>query len=575
MTPIARLLPALLSIGTVGVAAQEVASPTPPPDVPAMIAPVPVAPSAAAAPSSDRVPAPLAQPPVYRPPVPYGDADGTVEAPADRVATLADALALAYAGNPTLLAERANVRSADYSYPQARSAFGPRFDLQLGADAQRTRVELPQFATPPARGLSGTANAILRQPIYTGGRAEAAVQQSLARVAVARDTLRLREAQTLLAATTAFIGVARDRAGVRIAEANLALLDRQFADNSARFTKREITVSDLNQVQTRRDLGRAQLLDARGRLGVSTSEFLQSVGRLPADRLEPPGALTVPFLNLEDALLYAQAASPLARAAQSREKVSRAAVERARAETLPSVAAVLSAGYGTANPYRLNGGTTDFRAGASVDVPLIDTGGRRAAIREAEEANDADRRLVDAALRDTQQAVTGAWNTLAAARASLTDYRSAVDAAQAAYEGARLQQRAGDRTTLDVLDLARDLLNLRTDYAVVLANEYLARANLLATAGLLEARRLVPGLQPYDPAEHFRAVAGNGDAPVLTDALASLDRLTVQQVSGDVPVRDPAALLFSGTLVELEATPPPADFDPDLGPADPQPPTRG
>ena len=513
--------------------------------------------------SPDRVPAPLARPPVFRPPVPYGD---TVDAATDRVSTLADAIALAYQGNPTLLAERASVRSADYTYPQARSAFGPSLDVRLATDAQRTRLELPPLATPQARGLSATATTIVRQPIYTGGRAEAAVQQSLARIAVARDTLRLREAQTLLAVTTAFIGVARDRAGVRIAEANLALLDRQFADNSARFRVREITISDLRQVETRRELGRAQLLDARGRLGVSESEFLVAVGRLPDDSLQPPAALSVPFATLEDVLFFAQSASPLVRAAQSREKVSRAAVERAQAEYLPRVDATASASFGTANPYRLPGGTTDLRAGAIVDVPLIDAGGRRAAVGEAREANESDRRLVDAALRDTQQAVTGAWNTLAAARASLVDYRAAVAAGESAYEGARLQQRAGDRTTLDVLDLARDLLNLRTTYAVVLANEYLARANLLATAGLLEAERLVPGLRPYDPAEHFRAVARNGDAPVLTRALSKLDGLTVRPVTTDVAVRDPAALLFSGTFVELDPAAPPADFDPPLDP---------
>lgn len=517
--------------------------------------------------SSDRVPAPLARPPVFLPPVPYGEVsgDGLAEA-GDRVSSLSDAIALAYQTNPTLLAERAAVRSADYTYPQARAAFGPSLDAQLGGNANRTIVNLPPLATAPVRGLSATATAIVRQPIYTGGRAEAGVQQSLARIAVARDTLRLREAQTLLSTTTAFIGVARDRAGVRIAEANLALLDRQFTDNSARFQVREITISDLQQVETRRDLGRAQLLDARGRLGVSESQFLQAVGRLPADRLEPPGTLTVPFATLEDALLFAQSASPLARAAQSREKVSRAAVERARAETMPRVDATASASYGTANPFRGDGGATDFRAGAIVDVPLIDSGMRRARIAEAREANESDRRLVDAALRDTQQAVTGAWNTLSAARASLIDYRAAVAAAESAYEGARLQQRAGDRTTLDVLDLARDLLNLRTTYSVVLANEYLARANLLATAGLLEAGRLVPGLRPYDPAAHFRAVADDGDAPILTDALASLDRLTVRPVRTDAAVRDPAALLFSGALVELDPVPPPADFDPALDP---------
>ena len=508
--------------------------------------------AAGAAGAQDRVPAPRSAPPVFEPVYPYGAGGEAAQAsPGERVRTLAEAIARVYTNDPTLLSERATLRSTDNRYPQARSAFGPRLDVRATADYQRDSVETTPTNTRVQEGFSSTATAILSLPLYTFGRNEAGVQIALGQIAFQRDSLRLREAQVLQSAINGYVGVQRDRSIVDIARANLDLLERQFADNTERFRVREITSTDLQQIETRLELGRAQLLTAQGQLGASRSLFLQTVGALPADDLARPIALTVPAATLEDALAYAEANSPILRAAQSREKISRALVEQAKADMGPRIDLQGLANYGTTTPYVNDLRATQLRAGATFQQPIIDSGLREARLREVEEANLSDWRLVDAAMRDTHQAVTGAWNQLAAARASLNDYRQAVDAAQRAYQGALEQERAGARTTLDVLDLARDLLNVRNSFVVTLANEYLSRANLLAAMGRLEAPLLVPGVDTYDPTAHFREVAGTGDVPLLTPALATLDAVSVTPVTRDRPIRDPAAVLSAGTIVPL------------------------
>lgn len=505
-----------------------------------------------AAGAQDRVPAPRSVPAVFVPAYPYGADSQTAATPeAERIRTLAQALERVYSTDPTLLSERASLRAVDNRYPQARSAFGPTLTVQASADYQRDRAQLtPSFARPQ-EGFSTTATAILNLPLYTFGRNEAQVQTALAQIAFQRDTLRLREAQIMLQAISSYVGVQRDRSIVDIARANLQLLDRQFADNTERFRVREITSTDLQQIETRVELGQAQLLSAQGQLGLSRSGFLQNVGALPADDLARPIALSVPVETLGEAILLAEASSPILRAAQSREKISRALVEQARADRGPRIDVQGVANYGTVTPFDNDLRATQLRGGVTFQQTIFDSGLRAARYREAEEANLADRRLIDAAMRDTHQAVTGAWNQLAAARASLNDYRQAVDAAQRAYQGALAQERAGARTTLDVLDLARDLLNVRNSFVVTLANEYLARANLLAAMGRLEAPLLVPGIESYDPTRHFRAVERTGDVPLLTSALAALDAVSVVPVADDRPIRDPAAAFSSGTLVEL------------------------
>ena len=502
--------------------------------------------------AQDRVPAPRSAPPVFEPSYPYGDqGDGADQSAGERVGTLAEAIARVYATDPTLLSERATLRAIDNRYPQARSAFGPTLDVRASADYQRDRVDTTPANTRTQKGFSSTATAILSLPLYTFGRNEAQVQSALGQIAFQRDSLRLREAQVMQTAINSYVGVQRDRSIVDIARANLQLLDRQFADNTERFRVREITSTDLQQIETRLELGRAQLLSAQGQLGATRSSFLQTVGALPADSLARPIALTVPAATLEDAIAYAEANSPILRAAQSREKISRALVEQAKANMGPRIDLQGVANYGTTTPYDNNLRATQLRAGATFQQPIIDSGLRSARLREVEEANLSDWRLVDAAMRDTHQAVTSAWNQLAAARASLSDYRRAVDAAQRAYQGALEQERAGARTTLDVLDLARDLLNVRNSFVITLANEYLSRANLLAAMGRLEAPLLVPGIEAYDPTTHFRDVAGTGDVPLLTPALAALDSVSVTPVTLDRPIRDPSAALSAGTIVEL------------------------
>ncbi|OZA39684.1 MAG: hypothetical protein B7X92_02535 [Novosphingobium sp. 17-62-9] len=179
----------------------------------------------------------------------------------------------------------------------------------------------------------------------------------------------------------------------------------------------------------------------------------------------------------------------------------------------------------------------------------MDGGSRRARIEGAEQANDADWRLLDAALRDTRQAVAEAWNSWRAAGQSVEHFRMAANAARKAYDGAAIQEKAGARTTLDVLDLARDLLNVRTSYAGAMANEYVARAALLAAMGRLEAPLLLPDLRRYDPEVNFRNQRWRGDVPLITPILSGIDSLPVRDLETDRAFRDASVNVRSGSTV--------------------------
>lgn len=545
-----RTLRALLAAGLVVPAPAWAQSPP----APAMAGPSAAASTAAPA-TAPAVPPPETAhdvpPPVFAPRYPYATDQAAADVAAiPRAETLAQAISYSYESNPRLLAERATVRSTDFAYPAARGAYGPRFDVNAGYAFTRNRSEiLPGFFTGD-QGWTSTAAAIVSLPVLTFGRYKAGEADALAQIEFRRDVLRLTEAEILSGVVGTYVAVLRDAGAVAIAGDNLALLERQFGDSADRFAVREITSSDLQQVETRVELGKGQLLAAQGQLGRSQAEFLRFVGLLPGE-LAPPDLLRLPVATLEEAYAVADRESPVIRAAQSREKISRAAVELAEAEFLPRVDLRGTADNGTVSDYSDSLRTTQLRGEAVVSVPLFDSGVRQAQAGRAREANVADQRLIESAERDTRSAVAGAWNDLAAARASLDRYRQATLAAQRAYEGAMIQEKAGARTTLDVLDLARDLLTVRTSYNIALANEYLARANLLAAIGRLEAPLLVSGLAAYDPQAHFRQVRNDGDIPLLTGALAALDGAFSGDTSSDRPNTDPAAGLATGSIVPM------------------------
>ncbi|MDE2405585.1 MAG: TolC family protein [Sphingomonadales bacterium] len=467
------------------------------------------------------------------------------------VRTLAEAIALAYRANPRLAAQRATLRGTDLKVPAARSAYGPQLDVTASYGFTEDWTDQQDGTRSASSGWTSSVSAALTQPLATFGRNRAGEATARAQVDYARNQLRLVEAQVLLAVVSDYVGVIRDANAVTIARQNVAILERQWQDDSARYRVREITRTDLDQVANRLATARGALILAQGQLAATQAQFLRSVGAPPGE-LAPPDVLVPPADSLAAALAIADAENPLVRAAQSREKVSRGELESAKAEWLPRVDLRGTAAVGplsaTDNQYRVR----RLQAQVVATVPLLDSGKRRALAGEAREANQADWLLIDQALRDERASVAGAWDQMSAARASLDQFGRAVAAARQAYEGGRTEERAGARTTLEVLDLARDLLTVRNSYNAALANEYLARANLMAVMGRLEATKLPVDVAPHDPRQHYWRKAWTADWLLLTPVLRTLDGIVIGRVHGDRPMRD-AGLLSQPTAPAIDA----------------------
>ncbi len=462
------------------------------------------------------------------------------------VADWSIAMALAYWTSPAVLAQRALVKSYDYRIPEARAAYGPQLDYQLMLGWQRDRDDpsaiqrqLGQLTPTISRGVSNSALAVLTMPLFTFGRNAAAERNAAAQRGFQKQLLRQTEQTAFYDAVAAYTGLIRDRAAVAIARDNLTALDQELLDNRTRMKLHEITATDLQLVETRVEEAHAQLYAAQSAQGSSEATFVQKIGVRADPALGPPAAMPMSVRTLEDAYAYAEAHSPVILAAHERERVSRAGVASARANLMPRVDLRAQALYASESPYNNTARYNEEIASVVISGPIFESGIRRTQIADAVAANDSDWRLIDGATRDTRAAIAASWNDWLAQTAAAARYARAAVAAQKAYDGALIQEREGQITTFDVLQIALEVLTVRSgaNQATAAATSDVAR--VMALIGALEPGTMLPGQATYDDTRHLDKVRHSDDLPLITPLLRALDILTLPPVHARAN-RDPA-----------------------------------
>jgi outer membrane protein len=432
---------------------------------------------------------------------------------------LADAIALAYKTNPSLQNERAQLRVTDETYVQARAGFRPQLNVQV--DAGRTYVPAPH---------SDNRDAVLTlsQPIYTGGRVASAVSAAEADILQGRETLRATEANILQQVVSAYADVVRDQEGVRIREDNLAALKGILDETDARQKVGDLTRTDLAQSQGYYFQAKVDLASAKAQLEVSRANYAAVVGQRPGT-LEPLPALPNVPASLNQALDTGEQGNPSLRASQYAEQAARLRTAEARDQRLPNVSVRAQYGYSgpvsqfgfVANPNAYQPSAT---ATFTITQPLFAGGVIDSQIRQQIERQASARMQTESARRTMVQQMSQAWSGYLAAHENMTNADEGVKSNTIAYEGVRKERQADLRSTLEVLYIEQSLRQAELALAASRHDAYVAQAGLLATMGLLEAQRLVPGVDVYDPAKNFNRVKLNGAVPweVVPDALDHL-----------------------------------------------------
>jgi len=418
--------------------------------------------------------------------------------------TLNGALAKAYVTSPDLRNARANLRAVDERISQALSGWRPTVSITGSGGVARNDPgsATSSISTQHLNPLSGEFEVV--QPLYTGGKTEAAVRQAESDILAARAGLKSAEQSVLLDAVRAYMDVLRDHARLQLTANNEDVLKRQLEATQDRFDVGEVTRTDVAQAEARLARATADRISAEGQLAVSSATYERVIGEKPHDLEAVPPLPSLPA-TLRDALLIGLDENPDLEAANHTERASKAAVRVAFGDLLPTLDLRGRVLRSRETSFESQSSENDSIL-AQVSIPLYQSGVEHSRVRESKERQNQRRIQVEQARRLVIEQVTQAWEVLTSTRSNITARNQEVRANEIALEGVREEASVGSRTTLDVLDAEQELLDARVALVEADRDEYVAGFSLLSAVGRLSAQLLGVPVESYDPLTHYNKV---------------------------------------------------------------------
>jgi outer membrane protein len=420
--------------------------------------------------------------------------------------TIEAALVRAYQNNPQLNAQRAQVRSTDEGVPQALSGYRPKVALTASGGYQYTDTQLADAGAhlnspqrPRAVGLTVT------QTLFNGYQTANKTRAAESQVSGAREALRVLEQTVLLGAATIYMDYLRDAAIVEVQKSNVRVLEQTLKQTQDRFNVGEVTRTDVAQSEAQLAAGRTQELAAESTLTTTRSNFRRIIGNEP--QALAPGSPVDRFLpgTLPSAVELSLIENPNVTASMFGIDVNFLQVKVAEGALLPTVsvqASVQQSYEQSLTAYNTFGAS----AIAQISVPIFQGGGEYSLIRQSKE-NLAQQRLTLEQTRDQTRANTvTAWGQLVAGKAQVSSAQAQVTASEIALNGVREEAKAGQRTTLDVLNAQQALVNARVALVTAQHDRVVASYSVLNAVGRLSPIVLKLPTTTYDPSVHYQQV---------------------------------------------------------------------
>jgi outer membrane protein len=427
--------------------------------------------------------------------------------------TIEAALVRAYQNNPQLNAQRSQVRVTDENVPQALSGYRPKVAVTAsagyqytdtlstqGGDANRL-VKTDIHGANPPRSVGATITQTLFNGQQTANRTRAAEGQ----VSGAREALRALDQTVLLSAATTYMDYLRDSAIVEVQKSNVRVLEQTLKQTRDRFNVGEVTRTDVAQSEAQLAAGRTQLLTAEANLTTTRSNFRRIIGNEP--EALAPGSPVDRFLpsTLPAAVELGLTQNPNVTAAMFGIDVSYLQVKVAEGALLPTVtlqASVQQTYEQSLIQYRSFGAS----AVTQLSVPIYQGGAEYSLIRQSKETVAQQRLVLDQTRDQTRANVVTAWGQLVAGKAQVQSAQAQVSASEIALNGVREEAKAGQRTTLDVLNAQQALVNARVALVTAQHDRVVASYSVLNTIGRLSPQVLNLPTTVYDPSVHYHQV---------------------------------------------------------------------
>lgn len=441
--------------------------------------------------------------------------------------SLQDALAHAYHSNPALLGEQANQRAITENSVQARSGWRPTVSVNMDANYQQgpytNAFALGSYTSNYAEGYVA-----VKQTLYSFGHTANQVKAADARSHAAGHALRLTEAQVFTNVITAYMNVLRDRSIKDIRQADLSMLQRQVQLTTSRYNlggapSEQVTRTDVEQAETRRQSAEVALTQARATLAASEAQFRAVIGEDPT-HLYMPAALPGLPSSMPQAMKTAIQSNPQLAQMRETKSATQADVETARSQWGPQIQVQGTFGtIGPGAPFRGREYGEQVTGTVSLVQPIYNGGLYNSQIRQARDKDEQAHQNVEQARRSALQDVVTYWNAVENGLQAIRAGQAEVRSGETTLKGYQLEYGYGLRSTTDVLYADQNLRSAQVELATSQHDTIVAQAQLLAAIGHLQAQDLIPNIRPYDADAQLRH-ARTRDWEPLQVPLAALDR---------------------------------------------------
>jgi outer membrane protein len=422
--------------------------------------------------------------------------------------TIEAALVRAYQSNPQLNAQRTQVRSTDENVSQALAGYRPQAAITASAGYQYTDT----YGIAPSAGgeIHGTnaprsVGATVTQTLYNGNQTANKTRAAEGQVSGAREGLRVLEQTVLLNAATIYMDFLRDGAIVEVQRSNVRVLLETLDQTKERFRVGELTNTDVAQADAQLAAGKTQELAAEATLTTTRSNFRRIIGNEP--QALAPGSPIDRFLpaTLAAAVDLGLKQSPNVIAAMFGIDVNYLQVKINEGALLPTLTVQIAAQEAYEQSLVI------FREGAvsataQLSVPVYQGGAEYSLIRQSKESLEQQRLNLEMVRDQARANVVTAWGQLVAGKAQVASAQSQVSASEIALDGVRDEAKAGQRTTLDVLNAQQALVNARIALVTAQHDRVVASYAVLNAVGRLSPQVLNLATSVYDPSVHYLQV---------------------------------------------------------------------
>ena len=432
----------------------------------------------------------------------------------DLVGVFADALQ----NDPVIRQADANRLAAREARPQAWSALLPQLngtagitkDHQSGFQDSLTVIGTnpngsPVFAVVPEGDVIDTTTKTwgltLKQNVFSWSN-WMTLKAASAQVAQAEATYQAAEQQLILRVAQAYFNVLTASDTLEADQAALEAISRQLDQATTRFDVGLIAITDVEDAKAARDTAAATVIADKRTLATAEDQLQEITGQ-KYDRLAKPGS-EMPLLNPEPAdesrwVNISLDQNPTLISSRLAADIARDNVRVAVGGHLPSLDLLAGRSYTHTSADEVIEGLTfngveskanDRQITLQLTVPLFSGGFTQSKVRQAEylwiaakEGVVQSSRATERQARDAYLGVISGISRVQALRQAPASNQTALKATEAGYE-------VGTRTSVDLLNARRNLVQAQTNFAVARYDYIVSVLTLRLAAGTLDRPEL-------------------------------------------------------------------------------------